>query len=294
MKKITFKSGELTLAGNLYLPANFQPIKKYLAVIVAGALTSVKEQMASIYAKALAKKGFIALAFDYANYGESEGLPRQFEDPIQKLNDLKAAITILEDQHYIKNIGALGICTSGGNMAYLAADDKRLKAMATVAAWLPNKEVLPLLYGSKEKVAELNALGEKASKAYAGTGENKTILAYSNTDETASHFGPMEYYMDNSRGGGIKEWKNEFAVMSWPTWLAFDPMTKAKNIDTPTLIVHSDNSALTQNAKDFYNDLKGEKELAWLEGDHFDFYDQKDKVDEAIKRTALFFNNHLK
>ncbi|WP_350284328.1 alpha/beta hydrolase [uncultured Croceitalea sp.] len=294
MKKITFKSGELTLAGNLYLPTDFELGKAYQAVIVAGSLTSVKEQMSAIYAKGLAKKGFIALAFDYANYGESEGLPRQFEDPAQKLNDLKAAITFLENQNYIESIGALGICTSGGNMAYLAADDKRLKAMATVAAWLPNKEVLPLLYGSKERVTELKAMGEKAREVYANTSENKIISAYSNIDKTASHFGPMEYYMDNTRGGGVKTWKNEFAVMSWPTWLGFDPTTKAKNIDTPTLIVHSDNSALPQNAKDFYNNLKGEKELAWLEGDHFDFYDQKSKVDEAIKRTALFFDNHLK
>jgi hypothetical protein len=32
----------------------------------------------------------------------------------------------------------------------------------------------------------------------------------SNTAKNASHVGPMEYYMEN-QGGGVKEWKNEFA-----------------------------------------------------------------------------------
>ncbi len=293
MKAVTFKSGDLNLAGHLYFPKNFNEQNQYPAIIVGGSLTSVKEQMSGIYAQELASKGFITLAFDYAHYGESEGIPRQYEDPAQKLNDLKAAITFLEHQNFVANVGALGVCTSGGNVAYLAADDQRLKAFATVAAWLPNEATLPLLYSGEENLATLRKKGEEAKNTYASSGQNEIIPAYSNTDKNASHFGPMEYYMDNSRGGGVKEWKNEFAVMSWPTWLDFEPMEKAEKIATPALVVHSDGSALPNNAKEFYDNLKGEKELAWLEGNHFDFYDQEEKVDEAVAEVTKFFNKHL-
>ena len=45
--------------------------------------------------------------------------------------------------------------------------------------------------------------------------------------------------------------------------------------------------------KKIYNNLKGEKKLAWLEGNHFDFYDQEEKVAEATKKAAAFFKKHL-
>ena len=46
MKKVTFQSEDLTLAGNLYFPSDFDQSNKYPAVVAGGSLTSVKEQMA--------------------------------------------------------------------------------------------------------------------------------------------------------------------------------------------------------------------------------------------------------
>jgi fermentation-respiration switch protein FrsA (DUF1100 family) len=52
-------------------------------VIVEGSFTSVKEQMPGTYAQKFADEGFVALAFDYARYGESAGEPRQLESPAE-------------------------------------------------------------------------------------------------------------------------------------------------------------------------------------------------------------------
>jgi uncharacterized protein len=292
-EKVSFLSDGLVLIGHLYKPTNFDPDKKYGAVITGGSLTSVKEQMAGTYAEKLAERGLITLAFDYRNYGESEGLPRQFEDPNLKLQDLQAATTYLLSLPFVSSVGALGICTSGGNVAYLAANDNRIKATATVAAWLPNDEVLPLLYGSQENINHLVSLGEEAHQQFKENGNSKTVLAYHNIDTTASHVGPMEYYMDNTRGGGVKEWKNEFAVMSWKPWLSFNPMAEASKISTPFMMVHSDGSALPNNAKQFFNDLQGEKELVWGDGYHFDYYDQPAQVNVASEKVSDFFVKYL-
>lgn len=293
MERVTFKRDDLLLKGDLFIPKDFDASKKYPAVIVGGSLTSVKEQMAGTYAAKLAEQGIISLAFDYSHYGESEGQPRQFENPANKLKDMEAAVSFLDELSYTDQIGALGVCTSGGNVAYLAANDPRVKAIATVAAWLPNEATLPLLYGGEENLSQLRNVGKKAKESYAKTGNNETVLAYSNTDKTASHFGPMEYYMDINRGGGVSEWRNEFSVMSWETWLDFDPMSKAKKITTPMMLVHSDGSALPDNAKQFYNELSGEKQLVWLEGYHFDFYDQDQQVNQASENVSGFFKTHL-
>ncbi len=293
-KKVEFKSDGLTLKGILFEPNDASKENTYPAVVVGGSLTSVKEMMASTYAHKLAENGISALAFDYSHYGESEGLPRQFENPETKLNDLQAASGYLESLETISNVGALGICTTGGNMAYLGADPKNVKAIATVAAWIPTEEVLPLLYGSAERVGELRALGKEATENYKNNGEATLILAYHNEDQSASHVGPMEYYMDTNRGGGIKEWKNEFAVMSWENWLNFNPLAYANDVKVPAMLIHSDGSALPDNVKKFYETIPVEKELVWLEGSHFDFYDQEEKVNEAVAALVPFYKNQLK
>ena len=292
--QVSFESNGYQLSAHLYLPEGFNAGTQYPAVVVGGSLTSVKEQMAGTYAAHLAGQGLVAVAFDFRNYGQSEGEQRQFEDPQLKQEDLEAAVTFLLKQPFVSEVGGLGVCTAGGNMAYLAEADKRLKAFATVAAWLPNEETLPLLYGSEENLTSLKEKGHQARQNYEQQGENELIPAYSDTDETASHVGPMEYYMDSQRGGGVKEWNNSFSVMSWKPWLAFNPMDKAPAIDTPAMIIHSDGSALPDNARHFFNQLQGDKELVWLEGYHFDFYDQEKQVNEAATHAGDFFKKTLK
>lgn len=73
---MSFKRHELTLAGNLFTPENFDAKDHYKAIIVQGSATSVKEQMPELYAQKFASEGFVVLAFDYSHYGESEGKPR--------------------------------------------------------------------------------------------------------------------------------------------------------------------------------------------------------------------------
>jgi fermentation-respiration switch protein FrsA (DUF1100 family) len=77
----TFTSGADRVVGVLYLPAG-RPVA---AVVTTGPLTSVKEQATGAYARALAERGFAAVAFDHRMFGESDGQPRQFEHPEERL-----------------------------------------------------------------------------------------------------------------------------------------------------------------------------------------------------------------
>ena len=76
VKKVNFKNNNTKMVGNMYLLANFAKDKKYPAISVAHPWGGVKEQTAGIYARKLAEKGFIALAYDASHYGESGGEPR--------------------------------------------------------------------------------------------------------------------------------------------------------------------------------------------------------------------------
>ncbi|MET0529700.1 MAG: alpha/beta hydrolase, partial [Microvirga sp.] len=283
------------VVGNLYVPADYSESTRYPAVVVAGSLTSVKEQMGGTYAAEMAQRGFVALAIDYRHYGESGGEPRQYEDPEAKAVDLSAAVSFLSARQDIlaNSISLLGVCTSGGTVLYTAASDNRVAAVACVASHLAEPSITPILYGGEEGVIARREAGRAARADYEATKRNAVILAYHNVDTSASHVGPMEYYMDAARGGGVQGWTNGFAVMSWENWLDFDPVSQAALVTVPTLIVHTDYCALPDQARKTFAALKGPKTLHWTTGDHFQFYDGPEKVAEAAGVAAEHFRRYM-
>lgn len=293
-QKMTFKRDDLTLVGDLFIPENFDENGHYHAIVVEGSFTSVKEQMPGTYAQKFANEGFVALAFDYSHYGESEGNPRQLESPAEKLSDLKAAVTYLTDLPYVQAVSMVGVCTSAGLTAYLGAADDRIKSIATVAAFLPTPALFGLMYG-EDGVAQRREAGAAAKLKYEETGEETTIPAYSETDQNAVNFGPAgsyDYYLNEERGN-VPNYRNEFSVMSYGTMLGFDPISKASTVTVPAVVVHSDESAFPDQAKRFYSELQGPKELVWADGNHYDYYDSPAQIDNAVKNVTRFFNEHL-
>jgi fermentation-respiration switch protein FrsA (DUF1100 family) len=107
--------------------------------------------MSATYASELAKRGIIAVAIDYRNFGQSGGALRQYEDPDSKAEELSAAVKYL-----------LGVCTSGGNVLYAAAQDRRVEALATVIGFFQTPEVASMLLGGDEGLAIRRAAGRRA------------------------------------------------------------------------------------------------------------------------------------
>lgn len=250
-RKVEFKSEGLVLTGNLHLPEIFNEQKKYKAVVVTGSWTTVKEQMADLYAVKLAKEGLVTLTFDFRNYGESEGQPRNYENPVMKAEDIKNSVEFLKTLSFVdgKNIGGLAVCASTGYMTLAVTKGADLKAINFVAPWLHNQEIARGIYGA-ENAKTLIAKSETAKKKLAETGVVEYVIAASDKDSTAAMFGPFDYYL-NPKRGAIKEWGNQFALMAWKGWLEFDAITAAEKINIPVQIIHSKNAAVPNGAESY-------------------------------------------
>lgn len=109
---------------------------------------------------------------------------------------------------------ASGICTSGGNILYAAADDHRVRALVTVAGFFGQPHLVSTLFGA-DGVESRKAAGRQARELYRETGGIETIKAYLDTEPAASKPPKDSYYMDQSRGSGVRAWRNSFAVIPW-------------------------------------------------------------------------------
>lgn len=137
MKKVQFMNRYgITLAGDLYLPKNYEN-KKNPSVIVAGPFGAVKEQASGLYAQELAARGFVSIAFDPSFGGESGGEVRNTASPDIFTEDYSAAVDYIGLLPYVdrERIGAVGICGLSGMAVTAAGTDARIKAVATFSMY---------------------------------------------------------------------------------------------------------------------------------------------------------------
>ncbi|KJZ80514.1 hypothetical protein HIM_00364 [Hirsutella minnesotensis 3608] len=134
--RIHFTSLSLDIASDLYIPEQRSPDRKGAAIIVAHPLNGSEDQTLHTYATTLCEAGFFILTFDAGYQGDSGGFPRMLEDPHQRIEDIKNAVTYLGILNPVNanRIGVLGIDAAGGYASFAAQSDIRIKAVAGVSA----------------------------------------------------------------------------------------------------------------------------------------------------------------
>lgn len=125
----------IQIAANVYTPANYDPAKKYPAVVVAHPNGGVKEQVAGLYAQRLAEHGYITITADAAYQGASGGMPRNVDKPANRIEDIHGMADYISQYPGVDTtrIGLLGICGGGGYSLKTAQTDKQFKALATLS-----------------------------------------------------------------------------------------------------------------------------------------------------------------
>ncbi|WP_035844943.1 alpha/beta hydrolase [Kitasatospora azatica] len=297
---VTFDSAGIPIAAHLYTPD--LPAAGPLAALVVGHPgTGVKEQTAGTYAQLLAERGFVTLAFDAAHQGESGGMPRGLEDPGQRVEDFKAAVSYLGTREVVDadRIGLLGICASGGYALSAAGGDHRVRAVATVSGVDVARQFRYGADGTQDPAVFRSLLDAAArARSAAARGEDPGVLTvFPGTAEQARALGGehglegFEYYC-TPRGG--HERSARFLTWSSVDRLAsFDAFHAVPLIGPrPLLQIVGSRAVTSWMAVDVHHRATGPRELHWIEGaSHVDLYDDEKHIASAVDRLTDFFTD---
>lgn len=300
-ENVSFLSRNIKLAAHLYHPASNSANRSGAAVIICHPWTSIKEQSPANYARVLSQAGFICLAYDAAYQGESEGEPRSLEDPAQRVEDIKSAVTYLISRKDVDNdkIGVLGICASGGYAPFATQTDLRIKACATSAAVCVGTMAHRGFDKDSSNVDILKAQLEAAARDRNSdvTGEKVPIvhmLPDKLEDAPADlpeSFRDLASYYRTPRANHPRA-TNTCLPRSWDLMANFDAFVHNDMISPrPLLMITGTKAATKWYSEDGIARAKEPKELVVIDGlTHADLYDQ---VDEAGVKLVEFYGKYL-
>ncbi|KAF2096041.1 hydrolase of the alpha/beta superfamily [Rhizodiscina lignyota] len=302
--KVCFPSFMLRLYGELYHPAESSQNRKGATVVISHPMTGVKEQTAADYARALANAGFYVLTFDAGYQGESTGVPRGLEDPHQRVEDVKSAVSYLTTLKGIigpGRIGVLGICASGGYASYAAQSDNRICALATVSAACvgrmtrngglheENKENLKAISRSLKaagqwRTNEANSVPTETPQMFKTDASQIPNNADSFFKDAAAYYGTSRGHHDRSN--------QRVPPMSYDLMASYDSFIFQHLISPrPLLMIAGTKAQSLHFSKTAIEAAKEPKELFSIEGkNHFDLYDD---LSETGPKLVEFFGKYL-
>lgn len=300
---VWFVSEGVKLAGNLYVPHDYDGSQQYPALTTVNPAGATKEQSCGLYASKLIDAGFIVLAFDNRTWGESQGWPRYREDPFMKVEDTKNSLTFLSCLDCVDEdrMGILGICSGAGYAAYTACFDSRAKAVATVsgifdfAKWITTASVIPFddMLAASAKARKQTYLTGKSQYVQGWWGE--TVDNYQDRDQLWDQL--TQYYCEGGDRGWYHVTNGDHRAVECVDnryMMNVNPMLQYLGQRNFLAIRGevAETGDLSNEAITFTN--QGHGELYVVDGaTHTDMYHIEDKVNDAVAKLAKFFDTNL-
>lgn len=299
---VTYKLNGLTIAANVYTPANYDVSKKYPVIVVAHPNGGVKEQTAGLYAQRLAEAGYITIAADAAYQGASGGEPRHTDKPAFRIEDIHGMADFITQYKGVdaNRLGVLGICGGGGYTLKAAQSDKRFKAVATLSMFNSGEvrrngfqnSQLTTVQERLKKATDARAQEMAGGKMiYAGVASiTDDEIAKTQTDLYRE--GYVYYYRTHAHPNSTFLYTMS-SLLDLMTW---DATTNMDLINQPLLMMagsKADTKYMTDEAFAKAINAKS-KELFVIDGaTHIQTYYKPEYVNKAVTKLEEFFEKSL-
>ncbi|MCS3528912.1 alpha/beta hydrolase [Chryseobacterium sp. JUb7] len=299
---VTYKLNGIDISANVYTPANYDPSKKYPAIVVAHPNGGVKEQTAGLYAQRLAENGYISISADAAYQGASGGEPRHTDKPFFRIEDIHGMADFISGYPGVdaNRLGAFGICGGGGYTLKAVQSDKRLKAVATLSMFNSGEvrrngfqnSALNTIQERLEQASDARAQEAAGGKMiYAGVANIKD----EDIDKISTDLyreGYVYYYKTHAHPNSTFLYTMS-SLLDLMTW---DATANMDLINQPLLMIagsKADTKYMTGEAFPKAVNAKS-KELFVIDGaTHIQTYWKPEYVNQAVKKLVDFFGKNL-
>ena len=303
VQKVHFKNRYgIDLTGDLYMPKN-KPDAKLPAIAVAGPFGAVKEQSSGLYATEMARRGFIAMAFDPSFTGESGGAVRYVASPDINTEDFSAAVDYLANRVDVDadKIGIIGICGWGGMAINAAAMDTRIRATVASTMYDMTRVTANGYFDADNnadaRFATKSALNAQRTQDYKNGRYELAGGVVDPLPDDAPNFVKDYYAYYKTPRGYHKRSLNSNGGWNKTSALSFMNMPLlqyADEIRSAVLLVHGENAHSRYFSEDAFKKLKGDnKELLIVpNASHVDLYDNMEKI--PFDKIESFMRENMK
>jgi uncharacterized protein len=265
-------------------------------VVMAHGVGGTRDSGLLPFAEAFAGAGLDVLLFDYRNFGDSTGEPRQYGLPARHREDYVAAVAYARTLEGVDpdRIVLWGTSWSGGHIVYVAADDGRI---AAVISQTPDMDGTRTLL----EIARYGGVGQLARNAAHGIRD--TVGALRGREP---HMIPVAARVGRPAALASEDAEEGYAAIAGPTWRneisaravlqegRNRAITRIGDLNCPILIqiAEYDSIAPPAAAKAAAWRAKGRSEVREYPCGHFDIYVGRWR-DKAIADQLHFLRRHL-
>ncbi|MGE8065099.1 alpha/beta hydrolase [Pseudomonas sp. NPDC089569] len=306
METVSIPNLYWNIAADIHFPPGFDAQKKYPAIISAHPIGSCKEQTSgNVYGAALAKEGFVVIAFDASFQGASGGEPRFIEDPSHRVEDFRVVADYLMTLPYVdeQRIGVLGICGGGGYSINAAMTERRIKAVATITG-VNYGRLMREGFSGFNPIALLESIAAQRTAEVRGA-ERRVDDLLPPSPEDAKRVGAIEidvyeateYY--RTPRGQKPHGLNRSMPSHQGNAVGWDAFHLAEVLLTqPLMVVVGDKvgafGAYRDGCEIIGRAASKNKELVVIPGwSHYDLYDKPEPVGQALAKLVPFFKDNL-
>ncbi|MEV5581169.1 alpha/beta hydrolase [Streptomyces parvus] len=280
MTTVNFDSDGVRLAGDLYLPDTASgPVP---AVTMGPGFGGVKEILFPPYCEALAKAGIAVLSFDYANFGASDGEPRQHMDLDAQQRGYRHALDYLASRDDIDadRLGVFGSSMSGGHALGLASSDRRVRSTVVLIPFTG----LDL----SAQPAELVTAMEEAAKKMAAGEKPQMIASVGHPGDFAAMTTDGAWDWHERQAANAPSYRNEVTLASLWNLANYHPGEHLADITTPVHAVLATDDAITPAAaaREALSPI-ADVDIVEIPQTHFELFD--DHLQETIDLTTRWF-----
>lgn len=298
---VEFSSGGTTVRGHLYIPEGHGD-GPYPIIVMAGGWCYVKELVQPSYAAAFNKVGCAALVFDYRNFGDSDGTPRQHLDPWMQIEDYKNAISYAEtlDVADPDRIGVWGISYSGGHALIVGATDPRVKCIFSTIPVVDGYLNMQKVHGSIGFRRLKDAVVEDRRKRFS-TGEPGYIPMSSPdfaTETVTWPFPEVTEVFKNLQATVAPNHEHRNTIESVENlfnYTVFPYVERLQNTPTMMLVAEGDDITLWDKEIEAFNKIPTSKKRLFVvdHTTHMVLYSNQSQLEIAADQGAKWFEENL-